>query len=204
MIRVGIDEVGRGPLAGPVVVCGFVSLEDESELLALFPHRILKDSKKLSEKERTRIASELKRKESSRDIFYILHEKSAEHIDAHGISQSIKDCIAEILKEVVRTLRVNEDDIFLLLDGSLYAPKRFIHQQTIIKGDEKEILIACASIVAKVYRDSYMKEAGKTLPLYGFEKHAGYGTTFHRDAIKTYGPSKEHRLSFLKNILKEG
>jgi ribonuclease HII len=88
----------------------------------------------------------------------------------------------------------------VLLDGSLYAPKRYSNQSTHIKGDEKFVEISLASIIAKVYRDTLMKEIGKLFPLYGFENHVGYGTKAHYEAIRLYGLTKEHRKTFLTKM----
>ena len=89
----------------------------------------------------------------------------------------------------------------VLLDGGLKAPREFIYQKTIIKGDEKELSISLASIAAKVTRDAYMTKLAKKYPAYGFEIHKGYGTKKHREAIKKHGPSEVHRMSFLGRIL---
>ncbi|MBI3634379.1 MAG: hypothetical protein HY228_02050 [Candidatus Yonathbacteria bacterium] len=95
------------------------------------------------------------------------------------------------------------DDSLVLLDGGLRAPARYKNQKTIIKGDEKELVIALASIVAKVARDARMVKLGKKFPQYGFEKHKGYGTRAHYKAIKKHGITKHHRKSFLKNVIKQ-
>lgn len=98
---------------------------------------------------------------------------------------------------------VKDEDSHVYLDGSLQAPIRFIQQKTIIKGDEKIPVIACASIIAKEMRDAFMKELAKEYPAYGFEKHVGYGTSVHYEAIKSYGLTPLHRKSFLKKMVTE-
>lgn len=202
MIRIGIDEVGRGPLAGPVVVCGFVSFVNETELLTLFPKGTLKDSKKLTEKWRESISASLHELQKEGKVSFVIAERSAQHIDSHGIAVSIRECVHEIGEKIIESNAFTKNDTLLLLDGGLQGHESFSRQETIIKGDEKVIEISCASIVAKTYRDSYMKQKGTELPLYMFEKHMGYGTEAHRKAIQNYGPIEEHRLTFLKNILK--
>ena len=114
-------------------------------------------------------------------------------IDTKGLSFAIKKALSGCLQKV----GVTEKDK-VLLDGGLKAPKEFTNQQTIIKGDEKHPIIAWASILAKVHRDNYMTKMSKKYPEYGFEKHMGYGTRLHRDAIQKHGLSSIHRKSFLR------
>ncbi len=228
-MRIGIDEVGRGPVAGPVSVCAFGSLLSDEILVSLFPKNVLRDSKKLSEKMREEIFEKLIVLEKERKVFYHVSSRSAEEIDTKGISLCIRECIAETLLSIRKQISQSEgkNDIPLItslphdnyqkneeeqedflfhvyLDGSLHAPKKYIHQETIIKGDEKVPVIACASILAKVTRDSYMKNVAEQFPLYGFENHVGYGTKSHNDAIQKYGPTPLHRKTFLKRILTNG
>lgn len=200
---VGIDEVGRGPLAGPVTLCAvrveagmYKKLQKNKTLPALG-----RDSKKLSKKDREKYAKVLK----SLMLMTVLDmpfrfsvcSVSSTIIDKKGLSFAIKKALLNCLKKVSTK---KEDSI--LLDGGLKAPVEFTNQKTIIKGDEKRPIIAWASILAKVHRDNYMTKIGKRYPEYGFEKHVGYGTKTHRDAIKKNGPNPFHRKSFLKNLLK--
>lgn len=195
---IGIDEVGRGPIAGPLVVCACaVAKEVEEEVLSLFPKGVLKDSKKLSEKNRESIVKNIKGLVKDKKIIYGLGEVSASRIDTIGLSASIKEVINEALQKV-HTQGVEETS-FIYLDGSLKVDEKY-EQETIIKGDEKIIEIALASIIAKVYRDTQMKELAKEFPLYGFENHVGYGTKVHYEAIKKHGLTMYHRKSFLKNL----
>lgn len=194
--RIGIDEVGRGPVAGPVVVCA-CAVEEGFDLLHLFPKGELKDSKKLSEKKREEIRCALDFLEKEKKLEWGIGEVSAERIDEIGISLSIKEAMDNALLQLEQKGISLETEV--LLDGSLYAPERYIKQSTHIKGDEKFIEISLASIIAKVYRDTFMKELGKELPLYGFENHVGYGTKAHYEAIRQFGFTQYHRKSFLKN-----
>lgn len=195
---IGIDEVGRGPLAGPVVFCACATLST-FDALSLFPKRILKDSKKLTEKQREEIVSSLNSHIQEKQILYGLGEVSASEIDTLGL----RDALLLAQKKALENLYLQNvpKDSKLFLDGGL-REHRDVEQETFIKGDEKIPVIALASIIAKVYRDAHMKKLAQKYPVYGFERHVGYGTALHRDAIKKHGVTKEHRLSFLKNLLK--
>lgn len=194
---IGIDEVGRGPIAGPVVVCACAVLE-KVEVLSFFPKGVLKDSKKLSEKIRNDIAQKVEKLVIEKKVIYGIGEVSAREIDEIGLNPSIKEAM------VVALTKLHEQgvsrDTFVYLDGSLHAPEIY-QQETMIKGDEKIPEIALASIVAKVYRDTLMKRLAHTLPHYGFENHVGYGTKAHYESITQYGFSEYHRKSFLKKLL---
>lgn len=187
----GIDEAGRGPLAGPVSV-GLVVIPRG------FKHPVLKrakDSKMLSESMREEIFKDIKKLHKEEKIFAIASLVHCKTIDTKGIVYAIKLAIKRNLKKV----DLVGEDVRVLLDGSLKAPEEFIYQKTIIKGDQKEKVIGLASIMAKVTRDRWMKKVAKKYPEYGLEIHKGYGTKKHRDAIKKYGASLIHRKSFLKN-----
>jgi len=188
---IGIDEAGRGPLAGPVAV-GAVRLR--MDFNKKFFKRI-KDSKKLTELERNKwflLAKEAKKKGELDFATALISEKV---IDNKGITKAIKQGIKKCLEKLEAR---NGDQIFL--DGSLYAPKEFIHQKTIIRGDEKIPVISLASICAKVTRDTYMKKLAKKYPRYCFEDNKGYGTKTHIADLKKFGASTAHRRSFLKNF----
>jgi len=190
---VGIDEVGRGPLAGPVSVAA-VAIEKRfyEEILGEF--KDLKDSKKTSANLREKWLKKIDKFPKS--IFYSVSLVGNIAIDKKGIVRAIEISLSRSLKK----LDLKPDKCEVLLDGSLKAPKKFKNQKTIIRGDEKEKIIAMASIVAKVYRDKHMKYQAGLFPLYGFEKHKGYGTKEHIKKIKKYGASDIHRLSFLNNL----
>ena len=115
-------------------------------------------------------------------------------VDKIGIVSALNLCVKKCLEKLI----LLPEDTHIILDGSLYAPKIYKNQETIIRGDEKESLIAAASIVAKVSRDWYMSNLPEKYKVYGFEKHKGYGTKSHYAAIKEYGVSDIHRRSFLK------
>ena len=191
---VGIDEVGRGPLAGPVTVC--VVACEESLYAKLKRDRKLprtgKDSKKLSPEGREQYASYLKKcAKLGFTHFKVVHVSNAV-IDTKGISFAIRKATANALKK----LQLNPKQCDVRLDGSLQAPKEFLKQKTIIKGDEREKIIAWASILAKVSRDALMRRLGRRFPQYGFEIHKGYGTASHRKAIAKHGLLEIHRRSF--------
>lgn len=194
---VGIDEVGRGPLAGPVTVGVVVCEEKKYKLLKnnkkLPP--LGKDSKKLKEKDREKYVKVLEELKKQKVINFSVVHVSNTIIDTKGISYAIKKGI----KDGFKNLKIKQRNTEVLLDGGLKAPEGF-KQKTIIKGDEKEKIIAWASILAKVSRDELMLKIGKKYPEYGLQIHKGYGTAKHRKAIQKHGVSKVHRLSFCKNI----
>ncbi|HDK7190262.1 TPA: ribonuclease HII [Clostridium botulinum] len=183
----GVDEVGRGPLAGPIVAAAVVLDLNVEEMQRIFN---IKDSKKLSKKKREELDIIIREKAISYNIALVDNKT----IDERGISWSNN----EVLKRAVEGLKVKPD--LVLSDG--YAVKNLnIRNEFLIKGDSKSISIASSSIIAKVYRDNMMKEYSKGLNMYGFNHNAGYGTEEHVQAIKKHGPSKIHRMSFLTNIL---
>ncbi|HVU06802.1 MAG TPA: ribonuclease HII [Candidatus Paceibacterota bacterium] len=191
---VGIDEVGRGPLAGPVTICA-CRVADGFD----FEHfKGIKDSKQLSPQKRESWFLRISELKSRGQVEFAYASVSAEEIDAIGIARAIEKAIHVSLE----ALDLVPESTYIFLDGSLKAPKRFAHQETIIKGDEKVPIISAASIVAKVIRDRHMEEQGRIYPAYGFEAHKGYGTDEHRKAIRKHGASPIHRLSFLSNIIK--
>lgn len=190
---IGIDEVGRGPLAGPVAVCAF-KMPNNFDIKTFGK---LRDSKKLTPENREKIFDKLKTLKKEGKIDYFVSYESAKRIDDIGISQAIKNC----LKKSIIKLKVKPDQCLVLLDGGLKAPNEYKNQKTIIKGDEKEWGIALASIVAKVSRDALMCKISKRYPEYCFEIHKGYGTKKHCESIKKNGLSKEHRRCFCKNFI---
>ncbi|PFR29250.1 ribonuclease HII [Bacillus cereus] len=173
----GIDEVGRGPLAGPVVTAAVVLPED-------FYIPGLNDSKKLSEAKRERFYDEINAKAIAIGVGII----SPQVIDEINIYQATKRAMLDAIANLSCTPE------HLLIDAmKLPSP---IPQTSIVKGDTKSISISAASIIAKVTRDRMMKELGKEHPEYGFEQHMGYGTKQHLQAIETYGVLEEHRKTF--------
>ena len=178
----GIDEVGRGPLAGPVVA-GAVILPKNCSLL------YLNDSKKLSEKKREELYEEIMGSALAVGTGY----NTPARIDEINILQATY----EAMREAVRALSPEPD---LLLNDAVTIPGIGIRQVPIIKGDAKSISIAAASIVAKVTRDRLMVKYDEIYPEYGFASHKGYGSSAHIEAIRKYGPTPIHRKSFIKNL----
>ena len=188
---VGIDEAGRGPLAGPVAV-GVVAIPLNFSKKFF---KGIKDSKQLSLEDRElwfSLATKAKRRGELDFRASLVSEKI---IDKHGISYALRLGIKRCLK----SLKITEDSQ-IFLDGSLKAPDKFKHQLTVIKGDEKIPVISLASIVAKVIRDRKMVKLSKKFPEFNFHIHKGYGTLMHREALKKYGFTTLHRQSFLKNL----
>jgi len=195
---VGIDEAGRGPLAGPVAV-GAVSVAYPERSRGMWKNffKSIKDSKKLSASERElwfELALEARKKGTLDFAVSLVSEKV---IDRKGISYAIKLGI----KRILMTLNVPEDSQ-VYLDGGIKAPEKFTHQLTIIKGDEKIPIISLASILAKVIRDRRMVRLSKKFPEFNFHIHKGYGTSMHRWAIQKYGSTVIHRKSFLAHLTK--
>lgn len=186
---IGIDEVGRGPIAGPVAV-GVIKIPISFNIDEL---EDVRDSKKHTERQRNNIYEYLQEKKEKEELDFKVVMVEPERIDSDGIKVAIQACLCRGLKD----LNVHTTESKLLLDGGLKAPEEFKYQETIIKGDSKERAISFASIVAKVERDALMKEIGEQHPEYGFEKHKGYGTKAHFDAIRKHGMLSLHRKSFI-------
>lgn len=189
---VGVDEVGRGPIAGPVTVGACVCSVDEYAQLCSDQLNVT-DSKKITPKKRSIIAEELNKDKRLRSS---IASSTAVDIDIVGIVPALLRALDEALSQ----LELDPSETLVLLDGGLKAPKKYLHQETIIKGDQSEWLIGAASIVAKVHRDNKMIAYAKDFPLYGFEKHKGYGTKAHYQALREHGTSVLHRTSFLRNL----
>jgi len=189
---VGIDEAGRGPLAGPVAV-GAVSVPNVQSLaLDKKFWKGIKDSKKLSEKERELwfdLATVARREGKIDWAVSLVSEKV---IDKKGIVHAINLGIKRCLAKVSAT-----EDFRIFLDGGIKAPENFLYQKTVVKGDEKIPVISLASILAKVTRDRKMKQLAKKYSKYGFEQHKGYGTKLHVEMIQKYGSVGPHRRTFI-------
>ncbi len=190
---IGIDEVGRGPIAGPVAVGAFIFLDPKAKRI----FRGVKESKQLDEKNREKWFAIINYAKREGLVDFCVTFQSEKVIDNKGLSFAIKKALSTSLF----ALKKAPESAKVLLDGGLKAPAEFADQKTIIKGDEKEMVIALASITAKVKRDRKMISLGKKYPAYGFEIHKGYGTRKHYDAIRKYGLIKEHRRSFLKKFM---
>ena len=180
----GVDEAGRGPLAGPV--CAAAVILPSNTIIDG-----VNDSKKLTEKKREALFDVIKETAVSYSIAYA----SVEEIE----SINILNATMLAMKRAVEGLDVKAD--YAMIDGNKMPPLD-IDGETIVKGDAKSMSIACASILAKVSRDRLLYEYAKEYPQYQFDKHKGYGTSAHREAILEYGPCPYHRMSFLKKIKK--
>lgn len=179
----GIDEAGRGPLAGPVVA-GAVILPKDCNIL------YLNDSKQLSEKKREELYETIMNEAVATGIGYA----SPERIDEINILQATY----EAMREAITKLSVKPD---LLLNDAVTIPEVSMKQVPIVKGDAKSVSIAAASIIAKVTRDRLMVEYDQVFPEYGFASHKGYGSAAHIAALKAYGPTPIHRRSFIGNFV---
>ena len=179
----GIDEAGRGPLAGPVVA-GAVILPKDCRIL------YLNDSKKLTEKRREELFDEIKEKAVCWGVGIV----SPARIDEINILQATYEAMRDAVSQL-------DPAPNLLLNDAVTIPQVNIPQVPIIKGDAKSLSIAAASVLAKVTRDRLMREYDKVMPEYGFSSHKGYGSAAHIEALKKYGPSPIHRKSFIGNFV---
>ncbi len=179
----GVDEAGRGPLAGPVFAAAVI-LKEGAVIDGI------NDSKKLSEKKREELFEKIKENAVAYSV-YSADEKTIDDVN-------ILNATYMAMNGAVDGLAVMPD--FVLIDGNSIKNMQTPHR-TVVKGDAKSISIAAASILAKVSRDRFMAEMAEKYPEYGFEKHKGYGTKAHNEAILKYGPSPIHRRTFLKKLL---
>ena len=178
-IECGTDEAGRGCLAGPVTAAAVILPEN-------FELHLLNDSKQLSEKARTQLRPFIEDKVIS---------FSVTHVDPKIIDKiNILNASIKAMQECV--MKLNPLPNYIIVDGNRFKPVHNIPFSTIIKGDSKFMSIAAASVLAKTYRDSYMEKIHEEFPMYNWKKNKGYPTTEHRDAIRKYGVTKYHRLSF--------
>lgn len=179
----GIDEAGRGPLAGPVVA-GAVILPKDCNIL------YINDSKQLSEKKREELYDVI----MEQAVAVGVGISSPERID----EINILNATYEAMRQAIENLSVTPD---ILLNDAVTIPNVSVKQVAIIKGDAKSISIGAASIIAKVTRDRMMKDYAAIYPEYGFEGHKGYGSVAHIEAIRKYGPSPIHRKTFIRNFM---
>lgn len=183
---IGCDEVGSGPVAGPSVVVGVKAFPD-------WNLEGLNDSKKLSEKKRNIMTEKLKSLINKGDICFYLAERSNTFIDEHGFGVALKDAYVEIFKNL------NSNDSHIIVDGTLKFNNLGVDDcdiESIVKADTKIPTVMAASILAKTHRDNLMKEYSKLHPNYNWENNMGYPTADHISAIKKYGYTNLHRLSF--------
>lgn len=214
---IGVDEVGRGPLAGPVTVCavamrvgfkGSTFGPDSQGRTLGFGSRV-RDSKALSAKQREAKLREFKELRAQGLLDWRVASVSARVIDEKGIVPAVHLAIAQALRNLLsgETAKLFGGRACLparqvtkcqvLLDGGLRAPREYTNQRTITRGDATVAIIAAASIIAKVHRDKYMARLAREFPWYGFEKHKGYGTREHYALLKKHGISPPHRRTFL-------
>jgi ribonuclease HII len=183
---IGIDEVGRGPWAGPVVACASVILENSD-----LPSEIT-DSKKLTDKKRKVINEVLIEK-----VPYHLGIVDAPTIDELNILQATFLAMYKALEGLKQKLNIADDEYYVLVDGNKIPPfEAFKNAEYIVKGDSASLTIAASSILAKVYRDELMAEYAETFPYYAWEKNAGYGTKAHQEGLAEHGITNLHRKSF--------
>ena len=181
---VGVDEVGRGPLAGPVVCAAVIMPLDDQSII-----EGIDDSKKLSEKKREELAEKIK----ERALAYTIVEIDEKTIDEINILEATKLGMKKAIESLSLTPQI------VLTDGNMTLDITY-PQHSIIKGDALSYSIGAASIIAKVHRDHMMEEYAKTYPVYDFEKNKGYGTAAHIAAIKEYGLCEIHRRTFTKKL----
>lgn len=184
-IIIGIDEAGRGPLAGPVSAAAALLPEG-------YTHELLDDSKKLSEKKRELIYEDIMADE--RIVWGLSFAEPAE-IDKINILKATHAAMARAVGDLLGKLGAVKEEVYCLIDG-LAVPKFPYASEGIVKGDGKSLSIAAASIIAKVARDRKMLEYAEKFPQYGFERHKGYGTKAHMAALLEHGPTPIHRQSF--------
>ncbi|MBX4192290.1 ribonuclease HII [Candidatus Parcubacteria bacterium] len=187
----GVDEAGRGPLAGPVAV-GVVQIPLGFDVRKEFPG--VTDSKLLSRQKREEIFIKVERRASRGDLSFVVRFSDHAHIDSHGIVHAVREAVWTGIKSLSAPSHA-----FVMLDGLLKAPKAYA-QQTYIAGDLRVPVISLASICAKVTRDRLMEQMSILYPDYGFEAHKGYGTLEHRRAIQKHGLCAIHRRSYCKVV----
>ena len=183
-IFAGVDEVGRGCLAGPVISCVVILKKNINK-------KLLKDSKTISYKDRLKIAEHIKK-----NSWYAIGSASVKEIDKYNIFNATLLSMERAVKKLKKKPHI------FLVDGT-HAPKKLKNSKTIIKGDEKVKCISAASIVAKAYRDLYMIKLGNKYPKYKWNKNFGYGTSQHLESLKKFGVTSYHRRSYkpVHNIL---
>jgi ribonuclease HII len=199
----GVDEAGRGPLAGPVAV-GVVAVPEGFDVQKAFPG--VADSKELSEKKREKLYEMLVVRNMLGDVRFTVEFESAETIDREGIVPAVQRALARGIEFLVAEYRsqtsvhIPKSDFGILLDGALRAPADYSQQETIIHGDALIPIISLASIAAKVERDRLMVTLAQEYPDYGFETHKGYGTKAHYEALAKQGLCVIHRRSFIHTL----
>lgn len=193
---IGVDEVGRGPWAGPVVACAAVIIDE-----AKIPGAVT-DSKKLTDKKRQIISKVL-----VNETPYALGIIQAPEIDKLNILQATFVAMKNAVEDLAKQLNITNDEYFVLVDGNKIPPfEAFKNSEAIVKGDSISLTIAASSIIAKVYRDNLMADYAKQYPYYAWERNAGYGTKAHQEGLAEHGITDLHRKSFkpIAKIINEG
>lgn len=190
----GIDEAGRGPLAGPVVVASVIMPKD-----SLIEG--INDSKKISEKKREMLYEKIVEEAVAYGVGIIAQEEIDRINILNATKEGLKACIKELEQDLKNKSRGFEKPDIILVDALTKIDTDGISYQSIIKGDAKSYSIAAASIIAKVTRDRIMRQWAEVYPEYGFEKHKGYGTAVHISALKEYGACPLHRKTFIKKFI---
>ena len=215
---IGVDEVGRGPLAGPVSVGAILAPYNVRGVLLKLMGGSVRDSKQMTHEKRLSVSRKINRLRRAGKLNFTVVHVSAVIIDKIGISRAVNRGVTQAIKNcqecqgfpltpkkllIFNKNKCQGESLTVRLDGLLKAPAKYRNQKTIIKGDEKDVFIACASIVAKVSRDRLMSRIARKYPAYSLEVHKGYGTALHRALISSNGLSPVHRLCFCKKLLTE-
>ncbi len=196
---IGIDEVGRGPLAGPVTVCAVYILDTKRVKTDIFNNTI-RDSKKLTKINRNKVFQTFRKKRYfNREVIYAISSRNAIYIDKFGIQKATAVCVRSCIHKLHK-LGVNTALVQINLDAGLKTGILNLKEDSFVKGDENYTEIALASILAKETRDKYMKRMSNIHTEYKWDKNVGYGTRDHLKAIKKYGVTKFHRKTYLKGF----
>ena len=190
---IGVDEAGRGPLAGPLAV-GMVYLPSDFDIKGIFPG--ITDSKLLTEKKRNEFFAQLQLFHKRGILSYTVSFVAPSVIDERGLTKAVDLAV----RRGIRRLAPDPAHTLVILDGLLHAPREYL-QKTIIGGDRSEPAISLASVAAKVARDRRMRHLARSFPEYGFEVHKGYGTKAHQRALSRFGLCDLHRKSFCERFI---
>lgn len=195
-VVVGVDEAGRGPLAGPVAVGVIISSPKGILEIVKRSPIALKDSKKLTKSQRDIWYKHILLCKEEGFCDFAVAMSSSDYIDKHGIKKAAQKAVDTCFKKLSLHEKAR-----ILLDAGLRPPEKYENYVSMVKGDEREAVIALASIMAKVTRDQYMEKMAKKYPEYAFERNMGYGTARHYRALEAHGESPIHRKTFLKYLL---
>lgn len=194
---VGVDEVGRGPLAGPVTVGAvLMRMSDYRKMQWVYEGVTLRDSKQMSAPQRAQWMRQVRTLKQQKVLSVVCVSSPSTRIDQKGIAACIRSSVATALKR----LGCDPNETLVMLDGGLKAPAVFF-QETIVRGDDIHKIISLASVIAKEKRDAFMHRLGQEYPLYGWKENKGYGTAAHRRALKQNGPTIHHRKTFISRLV---